>query len=1054
MSQFSVKKKNLVFILSLAVSMLWGQSYKITRISQEDGLSFDTVTDIIQDKYGLMWFCTHHGLNRYDGQNIEIFRSNHMDSLSIAGNSLISIHKDSTTNLWILMEVGGISRYNQLSRQFEYFVYDRNNKIDANNIVNHIAPGHHKDYWVITENQINLLNIPNRTYHPFTIASKKTGIPIGFILDQQQKSWLLSETGLYGLDSINYHQKIIYPEPPVLEGKILNGYPDKLKNGFYLSTRKGVFYKFGGADSLLQIHFNEAIDFEKSQIIEMVQNKWGNWFVHLSDGSLFEIDQQYKAGRMLDSEGFPIFARKIYSNENSSKLVTIGQQQSVHIFDQEARRWEPLDIQSPPFWTCIEISREGVIWLGSWAKGVFKLEPKEEGLNTSYFPKTSKVSHDYSSVNALLNWDQEHLFVGSSKGLFLLNSTNSLSPFSTNNPQLNQQLSQNIRYLMKDEEDYIWASMLNGLLRFHPQTGQYRLYNQNSEPELLSSIIMCTLQDRNKNIWIAGWNSLCVLPAGQDTLVYFYIDKDSSKYSSLIYSRTLYEDSQHNIWIGTGVSGLVKASLHQQDGDYKINLKHFPWKHGLTINQILEKDKQYLWLGNYSTGLMLFDRKKEEYVSLTEPCLSNIPNVQGLLWQENKLWISAINGLYSFQENPQLLNHYTTLEGLHNNIFNLNSCLKKRNGDLLFGGQDGLTCINPEKIRETADPYEILLTDFYLSGSSIPTSEAIQELKSIQLPWNKNYLGFEIRKPIYFSGQKHKLLYRLEGLETYWTELSNQNRISYPALKPGDYTLQIRALGRAGFYQNQEKKIAIHISQPFWKSSWFPIASLLFLMFIGFLFYRQMIRNKMQRVGILNMIRRKAAADFHDEMGHRLARISLFAEVLEYKLSGSKINIKEHFKLIKENIHSLNSSMRDFLWALDPTQDSAFDLALILKDFGDDFFDQTSIGFTMDTLENPIKKIRFTMDKKRHIVFIFKEAMTNILKHAKASNTSLSFVLQQKTLVISLKDNGIGIIKANKGYGIQNMQKRAHQIKARLSIHSEPKSGTLIRLELPINQNI
>ena len=1051
MNLVSNRKGSLFLFFFILSPLLWGQPYHITRINQEDGLSYDKIMDIIQDEDGLIWIATQHGLNRYDGQDIEIFRSSSLDSLSIEANYLTTFYQSKNEDQWIGMAIGGISRYNQLSRQFEYFVYDRENRTNANNSLKGFVPGRGDDYWVIMNANFNLLDIPNRTYHPFTIISKEKEVPIRFFIDQEQNEWLLFEDGLYGVGNIDYQKKEIYLKPPVMKAEMLNAFPELVSNRVFLFTKKGLFYLDQPSLTIHPVEFKDTIDFGETKLNIMSKNKDGDCFVHLTNNRIYQIDDENKATLMLDKDGRPVEAIWIYSNENTSKLVTSDAQQNIHLYTPQKKQWEKLEIPNRNIWTCVEVSKEGIIWLGSWAQGVVKIESKYEGLKKTYFPKNDQTSLDYASANAFLDWDSNHLFVGSPYGLYLLDSSNTLQSYQTNDSLLNEKLKWNILHLMKDHEDYIWVSMSHQLLRFHPLSSQYKIYRKNRHPSIQISMFYHTLEDHQHNIWIGGIGGLAVIPAGSDSIICYVPQVNQTPPSYIVHPRTIYEDHQKQIWLGSGITGLAKANLHREGESYRIEVKNYPWKKGQTINQILEKDERYLWLGNYSSGLMLFDKEKEEYLNADIPGLSAIPNIQGLIWQEEKLWISAINGLYSFQPNPPVLKHYTTLDGLHNNVFEMHACMKKKNGDLLFGGQQGLTCVNPKQIREIADPYEILLTDFYLAGNSAACPEVLQKIKNIDLAWNENYLGFEIKKPIYFSGQQHKLLYQMEGLESYWTQLYNQNHISYPALKPGKYTLRIRSVGQDGAYPNQEKRIAIHIRAPFWESHWFSLFILCSFVIMSFLFYRQLLRNKMRKVKFLNKIRQKAAADFHDETGHRLARISLFSEVLKYKLNGPKEQAEEYLKLIRENVHSLNSSMRDFLWVLNPAQDSAFDLALVLKDFGDDFFDQTAITFTTDHLNESLKEIHLTMDQKRHIVLIFKEAMTNILKHAKASKNRLQFVLQKGILLICLEDDGIGIRSAEMGYGLQNMHKRAAEINARLLINSLGK-GTNIQLKLRLNQ--
>ena len=87
--------------------------FSFDRITIEDGLSQGTVTSIIQDSKGFMWFGTYDGLNRYDGIRFRVYKNDVIDSLSISHNSITSLCEDRFNNLWIGTMAGGINLYNR-----------------------------------------------------------------------------------------------------------------------------------------------------------------------------------------------------------------------------------------------------------------------------------------------------------------------------------------------------------------------------------------------------------------------------------------------------------------------------------------------------------------------------------------------------------------------------------------------------------------------------------------------------------------------------------------------------------------------------------------------------------------------------------------------------------------------------------------------------------------------------------------------------------------------------------------------------------------------------
>ena len=201
----------------------------------------------------------------------------------------------------------------------------------------------------------------------------------------------------------------------------------------------------------------------------------------------------------------------------------------------------------------------------------------------------------------------------------------------------------------------------------------------------------------------------------------------------------------------------------------------------------------------------------------------------------------------------------------------------------------------------------------------------------------------------------------------------------------------------------------------------------------------------------------KAARDFHDELGHKLTKISLFSEIVKRNLNGASPEVTDYLERINHTAKGLAGGMRDFIWTLNPEKDSLHEVAMRLKDFGDGLFDKTGIAFRTQGVSDELEAISLTMDTRRHLTLIFKEAMNNALKHSGCENTVLTFSLEGQRFSVSLRDDGKGILAPQEnegeailngshekrprqpsGNGLHNMQLRARKISGSLDI-AEPE---------------
>ncbi|MEL6824006.1 MAG: ATP-binding protein, partial [Calditrichota bacterium] len=268
--------------------------------------------------------------------------------------------------------------------------------------------------------------------------------------------------------------------------------------------------------------------------------------------------------------------------------------------------------------------------------------------------------------------------------------------------------------------------------------------------------------------------------------------------------------------------------------------------------------------------------------------------------------------------------------------------------------------------------------------------------------------------------------------------------------------------------------VDIIIAPPFWNTWWFYLFAALALAALAYGYHSYKLRQKVRELIAIERVRKKAAADFHDELGHKLTKISLFSEIVRSRLSESPDETVDYVKRINDISGGLYNGMRDFLWTLDPGKDSLYEALIRLKDFGDEFFDKSGIQFEVEGISEDTKNVELTMDWKRHLVLLFKEAMTNALKHSGGNAVLLRADYNKGYFQLELIDNGCGQYTQNvtaingsngnrlhangknsssgvhrkhvKGMGLKNMRSRAEQLGGELEVlSSDEQAGTNVR---------
>jgi two-component sensor histidine kinase len=332
----------------------------------------------------------------------------------------------------------------------------------------------------------------------------------------------------------------------------------------------------------------------------------------------------------------------------------------------------------------------------------------------------------------------------------------------------------------------------------------------------------------------------------------------------------------------------------------------------------------------------------------------------------------------------------------------------------------------------------------------------------IELEPEQNSILIEFASLDFTNPEKNKYQYKLFGYNKDWISIINDNSVTFSRLPHGSYSFQLMGTNSDGIWSENFASFSFVITPHFWQTWWFIPAAVIGLALILFSAYLLILKTKVKRAVKIQKIkeeeservRKKTAIDFHDELGHRLTRISLLTEIVKRKIGVTFSEISPLLDQISENSARLYDGTKDFIWAIDPQKDSLYELIIRLKDFGDEIFGSTNVNFNVAGISDELQKASLNMDWKRHLMLIFKEGMNNSLKHSNSKTVSLISSIKEDEFELVLEDDGSGFdMDENlKGNGLKNMRKRADLLNAEVQIDSKPGSGTklLFKGKFPI----
>ncbi len=205
------------------------------------------------------------------------------------------------------------------------------------------------------------------------------------------------------------------------------------------------------------------------------------------------------------------------------------------------------------------------------------------------------------------------------------------------------------------------------------------------------------------------------------------------------------------------------------------------------------------------------------------------------------------------------------------------------------------------------------------------------------------------------------------------------------------------------------------------------------------------------RIGALNEERNRIASDLHDDIGASLSSIRIYSEAADMQFGPRPEEAQRLVRLVRDTSIGIMDRMGDIVWSISPRNDSGENMVFRMKSFSHQTLGAAGIDVRFKIGEG-IDTIRPTIQARKNVYLIFKEAINNIAKYSGANEVLVSIALHDGKLIMTVVDNGCGFetSAAPTGNGLTNMLNRAHAIGGTLVINSQPGSGTEVVLTCDI----
>jgi signal transduction histidine kinase len=308
----------------------------------------------------------------------------------------------------------------------------------------------------------------------------------------------------------------------------------------------------------------------------------------------------------------------------------------------------------------------------------------------------------------------------------------------------------------------------------------------------------------------------------------------------------------------------------------------------------------------------------------------------------------------------------------------------------------------------------------------------------MEFGYDQNTLALEFVGLSYRNERDTRFQHRLIGGSGEWSAPSDQRSVTYAGLAPGDYVFEVRAFNNDGVVSTTNAALSFSITPPFWRTWWFFLVIGLAISSTLWAIYRYRVSG----ILALERMRYRIARDLHDDVGGTLSGITHLAEAAAVGGEADRTT-QRLLRRIAESSSAVQASLDDIVWSLNPTPDTWEVLIAKCRRYASDLCEAKGIHHAIeisasahDTVMPPVVKENFWL--------LFKEIVTNAVKHSGATNILLRLSLEDSTVKLLVEDNGKGFdsgIQTSRN-GLRNLRQRADALGAVTNLVTTPGNGT------------
>lgn len=560
-------------------------------------------------------------------------------------------------------------------------------------------------------------------------------------------------------------------------------------------------------------------------------------------------------------------------------------------------------------------------------------------------------------------------------------------------------------------------------------------------------LVFDALEDRTGRIWVADSSGLNELRGNRIVPV---LAGGPLLNSSVV---VLAEGISGHMWAGTGNNGL----LHLDNG----KSRHFTTADGLSSNQIrclYPADDSTVWIGTFGGGLnRLRDGRFLRYTSKDGLLSDNIAHIEDD--HRGSLWLSTTRGICRISKKQLEEFSAGKIKALTPTNYGVEDGLRSAQcaPGSPIGGAGRLTTDSRLWVP-TSRGLAVLDLNRPTLSQAAPLVHLIESTSKgipvdlstpVSLPPDSNTIQMRYAA-IHLTGpERVRYSYKLEGLDPDWVSAGSRRTINYNSLPHGPYRFLVRAelAGGAG----TETSYTFRVRPHFYETLWFRLfVALLFAASVWWA-YQLRLRQVRGRFALVLEERVRLAREIHDTLAQGFVGISSQLDAVALCMPNDPSAAQRFLDLARKMARHSVTEARRAVMGLRASALEGQDLATALR-LGTT---QWTAGYKVE-VHVEADSARLPHEMEQNLLRIAQEAVTNTLKHAGAGQVWIRLQVQARKLYLRIRDDGRGfrdaeVFNATGGhFGLIGMRERAERLGGELRLESNPGSGTLVEVMVPL----